>query len=218
VAQDNEYATWTAWGNEYWPAKYLIDAAGRVRYAHFGEGAYEQTEEAIRSLLADERSGDERAARGSGASRLGPRARARPADAAGAEATPETYLGADRADRFRPEPPTRGTRTYHGLDGGVLPLSHFSLDGTWRVDGESAEAVRDASISARVVARSVYLVLSSRGRRGRTVQVLLDGEPLRRVSVRRQRLYRLVALPRTEEHRLTLRVPPGVAGYAFTFG
>jgi cytochrome c biogenesis protein CcdA/thiol-disulfide isomerase/thioredoxin len=128
------------------------------------------------------------------------------------------YLGADRADRFRPEPPTRGTRTYHGLDGGVLPLSHFSLDGTWRVDGESAEAVRDASISARVVARSVYLVLSSRGRRGRTVQVLLDGEPLRRVSVRRQRLYRLVALPRTEEHRLTLRVPPGVAGYAFTFG
>src|SRR5918999_727079 len=53
VAQDNEYATWGAWGNQYWPAKYLIDARGRVRYAHFGEGAYEETEAAIRALLAE---------------------------------------------------------------------------------------------------------------------------------------------------------------------
>ena len=53
VAQDNEYATWNAYGNEYWPAKYLIDARGRVRYVHFGEGDDDQTEQAIRDLLAE---------------------------------------------------------------------------------------------------------------------------------------------------------------------
>ena len=53
VAQDNDYATWTAYGNQYWPAKYLIDARGRVRFVHFGEGSYAETERAIRSLLAE---------------------------------------------------------------------------------------------------------------------------------------------------------------------
>ena len=63
VAQDNEYATWNAWGNQYWPAKYLIDAQGQVRYAHFGEGAYGETEHAIRALLAEAASGGSRAHR-----------------------------------------------------------------------------------------------------------------------------------------------------------
>ena len=53
VAQDNDYATWTAYGNQYWPANYLIDARGRVRLVHFGEGSYAETERAIRSLLAE---------------------------------------------------------------------------------------------------------------------------------------------------------------------
>ena len=53
VVQDNDFATWNAWGNQYWPAKYLIDARGRVRYAHFGEGKYEETDSAIRALLAE---------------------------------------------------------------------------------------------------------------------------------------------------------------------
>ena len=64
VLQDNDYATWNAWGNQYWPAKYLIDAKGRVRYVHFGEGEYEETEAAIRTLLAE-----------AGAEKLGERAR-----------------------------------------------------------------------------------------------------------------------------------------------
>ena len=53
VAQDNDFSTWSAWGNQYWPAKYLIDSRGRVRYAHFGEGEYDKTEAAIRALLAE---------------------------------------------------------------------------------------------------------------------------------------------------------------------
>lgn len=52
VAQDNRYATWKAWRNQYWPAHYLVDARGRIQYKHFGEGAYDRTEAAIRHLLA----------------------------------------------------------------------------------------------------------------------------------------------------------------------
>ena len=66
VAQDNDYGTWEAWGNQYWPAKYLIDAKGQVRYTHFGEGDYGVTEVAIRSLLAE--AGRARSARVRGAS------------------------------------------------------------------------------------------------------------------------------------------------------
>jgi hypothetical protein len=84
-------------------------------------------------------------------------------------------------------------------------------------------------IEARVTARKVFLVMSSKGGRPRDMQVLLDGRPVGdgdagedvhggRVTVREERLYRLVSLPRVEDRRLTLRVPAGVTGYAFTFG
>jgi peroxiredoxin len=53
VVQDNDFVTWRAYGTQFWPAKYLIDARGRVRYTHFGEGKYDKTERAIRSLLAE---------------------------------------------------------------------------------------------------------------------------------------------------------------------
>ena len=55
IAMDNDFGTWQAWSNQYWPAKYLIDRQGHVRYYHFGEGEYAKTEEAIRTLLGDER-------------------------------------------------------------------------------------------------------------------------------------------------------------------
>jgi cytochrome c biogenesis protein CcdA/thiol-disulfide isomerase/thioredoxin len=208
VAQDNDLKTWTAWGNQFWPAKYLIDARGRVRYAHFGEGDYGKTEAAIRALLAER-----------GEANLGRRARVSGAITPSDEATPETYLGAARADRFLPGNPTRGTRDY-GRAPGKLPLSHFALSGIWRVDGESAAAVRDARIDATVRAKDVYLVLSSQGEVPRRVAVALDGRPSAAggVMVRRQRLYRLAGLPRVSTHHLTLRFPPGVSGFAFTFG
>jgi cytochrome c biogenesis protein CcdA/thiol-disulfide isomerase/thioredoxin len=216
VAQDNEYATWSAWGNQYWPAKYLIDARGRVRYAHFGEGAYEETEAAIRALLAE-----------AGRDRLGPMADARVETADPELATPETYLGHERADGFVPGPPRPGFGRYAGVRD--LPPVSFALSGEWYVGAESATAVRDARIEARVTARKVFLVLSSKGGRPRAVEVLLDGRPVGaaeagadvrggRVTVREERLYRLVSLDRVEDRRLTLRVPPGVTGYAFTFG
>jgi cytochrome c biogenesis protein CcdA/thiol-disulfide isomerase/thioredoxin len=217
IAQDNEYATWNAWGNQYWPAKYLIDAEGRVRYAHFGEGAYSDTERAIRMLLAE-----------AGERRLPDASEVQPGTAAAAVRTPETYLGTLRADGFAGSPPEAGRRSYPEPPEGLEP-SQFALTGTWDVDGERATAAADAEIHARPVAREVYLVMASRDARPRRVRVLLDGRPIPTnaagpdvsagaVTVQRQRLYRLVSLPEVGEHDLKLRMPPGVSAYAFTFG
>jgi thiol-disulfide isomerase/thioredoxin len=218
VVQDNEFGTWNAFGNQYWPAKYLIDARGRVRYTHFGEGDYEETEAAIRSLLAE-----------AGQRRLGAAARTHGRLLTpGRESTPETYLGAARAQGFSPVGPRPGTHDYAIAAPKSLPPSVFSLGGRWAIDGESARAVRRATLRARFVAKGVFLVLSSQDGRPRRVSVSLDGRPVSaarsgsdvrdgEVTVRRQRLYDLVRLRDTQEHVLTLRMDPDVSGYAFTF-
>jgi cytochrome c biogenesis protein CcdA/thiol-disulfide isomerase/thioredoxin len=217
IAQDNDYKTWTAFGNQFWPAKYLIDASGQVRYTHFGEGKYGETEQAVRGLLAE---------MGGRAPTRGAHARVeRPA--AGLE-TPETYLGSARAERFTPESPRPGVHDYQRY-GGDLPTNGFSLAGSWRIGPESATAVRDARIDATIKAKKVFLVLGSPDGRPRKIRVGIDGRPLAAedagedvrdgvATVRRYRLYRLVALPSLARFRLTLELSPGLTGYAFTFG
>jgi cytochrome c biogenesis protein CcdA/thiol-disulfide isomerase/thioredoxin len=216
VAQDNDYATWNAYGNQYWPAKYLIDSKGEVRYLHFGEGAYSKTETAIRRLL-------EEAGRQPDA-----RARARGERASNLVSTPESYLGAERARGFVNGPIHPGTRTF-SLPADELPPDTLGYDGTWRIAPDSATAVRGARLRLAFGAQRVFLVLGSRGGAPRTVRVSLDGGPLPdrlagddvrggRAVVRRQRLYRLVELRGPGRHTLTLDFAPGVSGYAFTFG
>jgi cytochrome c biogenesis protein CcdA/thiol-disulfide isomerase/thioredoxin len=219
VVQDNDFGTWNAFTSQGWPSTFLIDARGRVRYTHLGEGKYPETEAAIRTLLAE-----------AGRSRLGVAASPRDViETVGHRATTETYLGSAKAQGFSPVGPTDGTRNYTAAAGAELPQSVFSLGGRWRVDDDSATAVRGASITARVVGTAVYLMLSSQGDRPRRVQVRLDGRPISAavagedvqdgvVDVRRQRLYSLVKLGSIQEHVLTLRLDPGVSGYAFTFG
>ncbi len=207
VAQDNDYATWNAWGNQYWPAKYLIDAKGNVRYAHFGEGDYAETEKAIRSLLA------EAGQTGLATDEAKPTGTVVASDVA----TPETYLGTERAEGFT-TPLTEGTTSYRRPKG-PLELNAFALSGRWKVGPQSSAAVNDARIDARIAAKTVYLVLAPprRGGTGR-VRVLLDGKPTRTVDVRSQRLYTLVDLPEAGEHRLTVELSKGTSAYAFTFG
>jgi cytochrome c biogenesis protein CcdA/thiol-disulfide isomerase/thioredoxin len=202
VAQDNDMATWTAWSNEYWPAEYLIDARGHVRHANFGEGKYDETEKAIRSLLAE-----------AGAAKLGADARPDRTYDPAAETTPETYLGLARAERFLPGPARSGTSAYRTY-GGQLPDSHFSFGGTWKLSDEAATAVRDATLTGRVVGKDVYLVLGGRG----SVQVLIDGKPSKTINVTSQKLYHLFTAPQVEKHTMTLKFAPGISGYAFTFG
>jgi cytochrome c biogenesis protein CcdA/thiol-disulfide isomerase/thioredoxin len=205
VKQDNDYGTWDAFGNEYWPAKYLIDATGHVRYAHFGEGEYEDTERNIRSLLRE--AGRRTDGRG------GPKHVERPS--AGL-ATPETYLGYQRAQGFVNGPLAPGAQRFVG-DPDNLPLNGFLYRGRWRVGPESATAGAGAELSLRFRARRVFLVMGSEGR-ARSVGVTLDGRSLPEVRVRRHRLYRLVDLDAAGEHLLTLDFERGLEGYAFTFG
>jgi thiol-disulfide isomerase/thioredoxin len=216
IVQDNKMGTWNAYGNQYWPADYLIDSAGQVRNASFGEGDYSQTETAIRALLAE--AGHEVAGDSHPTGVVVP----------SAQATPETYLGTARAQGWI-DGPKSGLHNYGGPTTGELSVNDFAFSGTWRISEQPAVAVSNAGIDVEFQAKNVYLVLSSAGARPLPVEVMLDG---RRVSaadagsdvhrgvltVTGQRLYTLVSLPRDERHHLRLRLAPGVTGYAFTFG
>jgi hypothetical protein len=217
VVQDNDYGTWDAYGNQYWPAKYLIDAEGRVRYVHFGEGDYGTTEKAIRSLLAER-----------GRSSLGGEVRVRAQRPSPQVTTPESYLGAARAQNVINRPLVPGVRSYRLPRGAELPPDTLAYQGSWRITPEEATAVRAARVDLHFGARRVFLVLGSM-RGPRPLRVLLDGKPIPdriagqdvRSGVARideQRLYRLVDLPRVERRTLTLSFSPGISGYAFTFG
>jgi cytochrome c biogenesis protein CcdA/thiol-disulfide isomerase/thioredoxin len=216
VAQDNEMGTWNAYGNAYWPADYLIDAKGHVRYAAAGEGDYAQTETAIRALLAEE------------GENVGGMSHPTDVVTPSEVATPETYLGTARAQGWR-DGPRSGVHDYGTQIPMELGLNEFAYSGTWNVAAQPATAVASAGVDAEFEAKNVYLVLSSQGERPRRMEVLLDGKPISAraagadvhngtVTVTAQRLYSLVSLPADQQHRLTLRFAPAISGYAFTFG
>jgi cytochrome c biogenesis protein CcdA/thiol-disulfide isomerase/thioredoxin len=216
VVQDNDMGTWDAYGNEYWPADYLIDAHGQVRYTAFGEGDYAQTETAIRALLAE------------AGYRVGGMSHPTGVIVPSELATPETYLGTARAQGWV-EGPKGGVYDYGSGPPANLALNQFAYSGTWNIAGQPAQAVSNAGIDVEFDAKNVYLVLSSPGERPLPITVLLDGRPIPAadegadvhggvLTVRRQRLYAIVSLPRDERHRLSLRFAPGLTGYAFTFG
>jgi cytochrome c biogenesis protein CcdA/thiol-disulfide isomerase/thioredoxin len=204
VALDNGFDTWNAFANRYWPAKYFIDRRGHLRFAHFGEGAYDESERVIRRLLAEggEAGVDGRAAV-SGADR-----------ASAGELTPESYLGWERLDRYAGSPVRPGVSAVYAFPRTPLALHELAFDGRWRLEGERAVAGLGARLRLRFRARDVHLVLSGRG----AVEVHVDGRPRRSVRVQGDRLYTLVRGSATSEGLLELRFAPGVAAYAFTFG
>ncbi|MBK5109924.1 MAG: cytochrome c biogenesis protein DipZ [Thermoleophilia bacterium] len=214
VAQDNDFATWDAYANQYWPAEYFIDGEGQVRYAHFGEGEYEEKEKVIRELLAE--AGRDPGEGGSGASGT---------KASHGITTPESYLGSARADRF-----VNGTIVDGVHDFGELETpseDQLSFGGRWRISPDYAVA-DGGELEIEFGAERVFLVLGSPDR-PRTVKVLLDGRPIPpamaggdvkngSVTVDEEQLYSLVDLPGAERHQLTLVPEKGIEAYAFTFG
>ncbi|MBJ7347599.1 MAG: hypothetical protein JHC87_03385, partial [Thermoleophilaceae bacterium] len=195
------------------------DAEGQVRYTHFGEGDYDVTEQAIRSLL------DEAGSKGLGKDMTEVKAEV----PSNVETTPETYLGAARAQRFANGQITTGTQNF-GNKRGRLDLSELRYGGRWRVTEDGATAAGPTSnLQLHFRAKKVFLVLGSTGNSPRTVRVLLDGKPVTATragsdvknataTIKRQRLYRLIELPRVGDHLLELQPQAGVSGYAFTFG
>jgi thiol-disulfide isomerase/thioredoxin len=214
VAQDNDLATWSAYGTQYWPSEYFIDTRGRVRFAHYGEGEYDEKEQIIRELLAE--AGRPVAKRGSGAHGI---------EASAGVTTPETYLGAARAERFTNPMLSPGSHDF--AEPSPPGLNEFAYRGRWRITLDSATS-QGGLLDLNFGARRVYLVLGSPGKT-RSARVLLDGQPIPAglagsdvhdgfVDVSSQRLYNLVDLPRVGNHLLQLEPEAGVTGYAFTFG
>jgi cytochrome c biogenesis protein CcdA/thiol-disulfide isomerase/thioredoxin len=204
VAMDNDFGTWDAYRNRYWPAKYLIDARGHLRYVHFGEGAYKETESHIRTLLAERPAA------------LPSPVRVADSTPAMSPFTPETYLGYQRispqqfvASSFSPD----RFATYRAPVG-PLRLNEFALSGRVKLERERIVAGENAGLTLRFRAQNVFLVLSGRG----SVEVRLNGKLQRRVRVSGARLYTLLELPMAREGLLGLRFTPGLSAYAFTFG
>jgi cytochrome c biogenesis protein CcdA/thiol-disulfide isomerase/thioredoxin len=199
VALDNDFATWRAYSNDYWPSKYLIDRSGRIRYEHYGEGAYAETESLIRRLLGEKVTA----------------ARTTVADETpNVITTPESYLGYARLANFA------GTVTFdaeaeYRFPKRLLGPNELAYAGRWTVEPERIVAGDDARLRLRFQARHVFLVLAGEGR----VSVIVDGRPVRTVAVSgTPRLFTLARFPRVKTGVLELRFAPGLAAYAFTFG
>src|SRR6478735_6363028 len=201
VALDNDYSTWNAFRNQYWPAKYLIDRRGRLRYVHFGEGEYDTTEARIRTLL------------GENAGML-PVANELSDPTPKARTTPESYLGYKRLARFSDKTITPDKFATYRFPPGNLQQNELAYSGRWRVGAQRIVAGPDAQLRMRFMARSVHLVLGGHG----SVAVIVDGKPIGVVPVSGSRLYTLARLPTDQSKLLELHFSPGVEAYAFTFG
>lgn len=228
VAVDSQHRIWRAWGNRYWPAYYLVDASGKIRYHQYGEGDYDKAERAIQSLLAETRGAplpDTRL--------VDPKAGAEQvAPDLGRLASDETYVGYGKAEHFRSPERVREDRPQR-YTVGSLGLNQWGLSGQWVVSEESARADQaGAAIAYHFSARDLHLVLGP-GKAGRKVRfkVTLDGQPPGADHgsdvdadgngvVGATRLYQLVRQsgkvgPRRFEIRFLDR---GGDAYAFTFG
>ncbi len=216
VAQDNEFKTWNAYSNEYWPADYLIDATGHIRDEHFGEGDYDKTEANIRALLEE---AGKSALPGASAANGG-------VPIAGGQ-TPETYLGSDRAAGFQGSYPGDGTQTF-ALPAQLDPNA-WGLDGTWEVSPQYITASKTGDkLELSFQARDVYLVMSAPGSVGAHVTVTGAGAAAQgtedvsasgELTVSTARLYHLVHLPAAAQGTVTITFDePGAQAFAFTFG
>ena len=220
VAQDNEFATWGAYSNQYWPAHYLIDATGRIRAEHFGEGDYDGTEADIRALLQE---AGKSGLPGETAGQSGAQSGVPSAN----DQTPETYLGSARQSGFQGTYPGDGTHKFQLPS--KLDLNSWGLDGSWDVSPQYITATQAGNkLTLSFNARDVYLVMSAPG--SVTAHVTVDGAATPpaatedvsssgEITVSGSRLYHLVHLPASGQATLTITFDaPGAQAFAFTFG
>jgi cytochrome c biogenesis protein CcdA/thiol-disulfide isomerase/thioredoxin len=202
VAIDNNYGTWDAYNNQYWPAEYLIDASGEVRAYDFGEGGYSTMESNIRSLLT-----------ANGATSLPPRtdvADKTPTN----QTTPESYVGYEQATY------DVGTAIVHNKPlvykaPNPVPINSFAFNGTWTDRAQEATSGATAQIYLHFVASDVYLVMGGTG----TVDVSFNGRHLSTLQVNGvPRLYTLFSGNALQTGQLNVSFTPGVQAFDFTFG
>ncbi|HEX3397534.1 MAG TPA: cytochrome c biogenesis protein DipZ [Steroidobacteraceae bacterium] len=229
VPLDNDYAIWQAFNNQYWPATYFIDASGRIRAHHFGEGNYDESEQIIRKLLTE-----------AGQQDLPPPGMGQP-KAVGIQAppdeahdqSPETYVGYRRAENFASPGGFVQDQGHAYAAPAALKLNQWALGGSWSVDPEKAVlSAVGGKIEFRFYARDLHLVLGP-GSEGKPIRfrVTLDGaapganhgadtDSGGTGTIDHQRLYQLIRQSGDiGEHVFSIEfLDPGVQAYSFTFG
>jgi thiol-disulfide isomerase/thioredoxin len=200
VAQDNQFGTWRAFQNQYWPAEYLIDRSGRIVATQFGEGNYQEMEGKIARLVGNRAPGTKAA--DPDLSTIG---------------SPEMYFGTEKNDGAIVESQNSraGERSYTAPDD--VPLDHFALSGSWTLSAESATLSADGGeILLRFRAPKVNLVAGSPS--SQQLAVTVDGKPQPPVAVQGSQLYTLYS-GADGEHVLRVAIPKaGLSAFTFTFG
>lgn len=211
VVQDNQYAQWNAWSNQYWPAHYFIDEKGKVRYFHFGEGDYDVGEKVIQELLSE--SGPQVAGVVS-----------KPAPSIDTN-TPETYLGYGRGRGFASAVAPVGDAVVDYTPSHVPANGEWNLTGKWTIAQQYSVPADIGVLQLGFDAKNVFLVIEPQGRGG-SMKVLVDGTlGADTADVKKgllvpgeSRMYQLVGLSAAGPHTLRLEVKGQLRLFAFTFG
>lgn len=213
VVQDNNFDTWKAYDNHYWPAKYIIDKDGYIRYMHFGEGEYDRTEQVIQQLLRE-----------TGMSKL-PDKIENPQYTIHSK-TPELYLGYWRMEYLSsPEGINKDVVTSYSVSK-VLPNNTFAFSGKWNIARQYASPQKGAKLYLNFDAKEVFLVMRSKNGQA-NIKVFLDSKQQffgadnknGTVTVTKDMLYKLIMLSSPGQHELRLEFEDSNAElYAFTFG
>jgi len=214
VAQDNNFLTWNAFKNQYWPAKYLIDKDGNVRGTHFGEGEYEETEKAIQLLLKETGTLVNEEINSDNPTR-------------NFQISPETYLGSQRMGYYFPNGRIRSGENSFTLNPNI-PVNTFTLGGAWNIMSEYSSSVKNSTLEYNFKAQNVYLVMRSQDAKPKKVKISLDGKDPQELSgkdtkdgiitIDSDRLYELINLSEVKTGKLKLEFENGVEIFAFTFG
>jgi cytochrome c biogenesis protein CcdA/thiol-disulfide isomerase/thioredoxin len=219
VVQDNNYEIWESYSNRYWPAKYFIDKDGNIRYTHFGEGDYDDSEKMIQELLEET---------GSSVSDI----KIDNPDYKLFSYTPETYLGYGRMAGFSSLEKVVYDKATNYSYPENLNKNNFAFNGSWEINNETSKSVKNSALKINFTSKEVFLVMrsSDSNKTGQKVKVLLDGKEIATeiagadvknsyVIIDSDRLYKLISLPEFGQHTLELIFEDGnVEVFAFTFG
>ncbi|OGD83027.1 hypothetical protein A2572_01040 [Candidatus Collierbacteria bacterium RIFOXYD1_FULL_40_9] len=201
VVQDNNFATWRAYKNSYWPAKYLIDGQGNLRYYHFGEGSYDETESAIQELLKE-----------IGAS---PSSQINNVKSQNFSQTPEIYLGFGRGDiGYATKKETYQKQTAPKNIG----KNQVAYNGNWLFSQEFAQSDTASELLLNFSAKDIFLVMHPVSGSAE-VEIYLDDIFEKKITVNQNKLYEILKLQEPGRHTLKLKFPDKkIKLFAFTFG
>ena len=217
VIQDNDFKTWRAYSNRYWPAKYFIDRNGKIRDSHFGEGDYDQSEKIIQELLAET---------GTDVSNI----KIENQDYKIEAKTRETYLGYSRIENFASNEKIEPDKKMKYTLPKNIAVNQVAFEGEWTVGNEYARPSQNSKLTLYFEAKEVYLVMRTTDNKPGRINVVLDNQKVEQINagedvingqleVTTNRLYKIIKLPVSGTHILNLEfIDNNIEVYAFTFG